>query len=231
LVRGLQSATVDVLVRARTTKFDSIANLVARTNLGQAVIERLTAADAFQSLGLDRRKALWQALDQAPTPKQEQGPRLFDLRPSESLVPMLPKLAEQEEVYADYRSSGLTLRRHPLSFHREDLNALGVTPAGQLVTCPHGRMVKVAGVVLMRQRPSTAKGITFVTLEDETGIANLVVHQATWQRYDLIARKSTALIAYGKLERKNDVVHVIARRLEDLTDRLASLHSPSRDFR
>ena len=70
-----------------------------------------------------------------------------------------------------------------------------------------------------------------MTLEDETGIANLVVHQATWQRYDLIARKSTAMIASGKLERKNEVVHVIARRLEDLTDRLASLHSPSRDFR
>ncbi|MDA1049080.1 MAG: error-prone DNA polymerase [Planctomycetota bacterium] len=229
LVRGLARAAVDALVQARTTPFDSVADLVARTQLGQAVIERLTAADAFQSLGLDRRTALWQALDQAP--KHESGPRLFNLQTSDTLVPLLPKLHEQEEVFADYRSSGLSLRRHPLSFHREQLNAVGVTPAGQLVNYPHERMVKVAGVVLMRQRPSTAKGITFVTLEDETGIANLVVHQATWQRYDLIARKSTAMIASGKLERKNEVVHVIARRLEDLTDRLASLHSPSRDFR
>ncbi|MCB9873918.1 MAG: error-prone DNA polymerase [Planctomycetaceae bacterium] len=229
LVRGLHRAVVDSLVQARTRRFESITDLVARTNLSQAVIERLSAADAFQSCGLDRRKALWQALDQAP--KHEQGPRLFDLQSNESLVPMLPKLEEQEEVFADYHSAGLTLRRHPLSFHREQLNSLGVTPAGQLVTCPHDHMVKVAGVVLMRQRPSTAKGITFVTLEDETGIANLVVHQSTWQRYDQAARRSTAMIAYGKLERKNEVVHVIARRLEDLTDRLASLHSPSRDFR
>jgi len=229
LVRGLHRAAAESLVQARTRPFASIADLVARTNLSQAVVERLTAADAFQSCGLDRRKALWQALDRAP--KREQGPRLFDLHSSESLAPMLPKLDEQEEVFADYHAAGLTLRQHPLSFHREQLNSLGVTPAAQLVTYPHDHMVKVAGIVLMRQRPSTAKGITFVTLEDETGIANLVVHQSTWQRYDQAARRSTAMIAYGKLERKNEVVHVIARRLEDLTDRLASLHSPSRDFR
>jgi error-prone DNA polymerase len=229
LVRGLAHLAVESIVRARTRKFESITDLVARANLGQAVIERLTAADAFQSLGLDRRKALWQALDRAPSHKQ--GPRLFDLQPSESLAPLLPRLEEQEEVFADYRSAGLTLRQHPLSFHREQLNAMGVTAAEQLVTYPHNHMVNVAGIVLMRQRPSTAKGITFVTLEDETGIANLVVHQAIWQRYDQIARKSTAMIAYGKLERKNEVVHVIAKRLEDLTDRLTALHSPSRDFR
>ncbi len=229
LVRGLQRAAAEAIMRVRTTKFNSVADLVARTHLGQAVIERLTTADAFQSLGLDRRKALWQALDQAP--KQEQGPQLFDLQSSASLAPLLPKLKEQEEVFADYQSAGLTLRQHPLSFHRDNLDALGVTPADKLVSYPHEHMVKVAGVVLMRQRPSTAKGITFVTLEDETGIANLVVHQATWQRYEQTARKSTAMIVYGKLERKNEVVHVIARRLEDLTHQLGSLHSPSRDFR
>jgi error-prone DNA polymerase len=229
LVRGLAHSAVESMVQARTTKFASLADLVARSHLGQAVIERLTAADAFQSLGLDRRKALWQALDQAP--QHEQDPWLFDLQPNEPLTVLLPKLDEQEEVFADYRSAGFTLRRHPLSFHRQQLQAMGVTSAAQLVDYPHDRMVKVAGVVLMRQRPSTAKGITFVTLEDETGVANLVVHQATWRRYDQIARKSTALIAYGRLERKNEVVHVIARRLEDLTARLGSLHSPSRDFR
>ena len=229
LVRGLQRTVAESIMRARTTKFNSVADLVARTNLGQAVVERLTTADAFQSLGLDRRKALWLALDQAP--KQEQGPRLFDLQSSDPLSPLLPKLAEQEEVFADYQSAGLTLRQHPLSFHREALDAIGVTPADKLVSYPHEHMVKVAGIVLMRQRPSTAKGITFVTLEDETGIANLVIHQATWQRYEQTARKSRAMIAYGKLERKNEVLHVIARRLEDLTSQLSTLHSPSRDFR
>ncbi|MBC8352721.1 MAG: error-prone DNA polymerase [Planctomycetes bacterium] len=229
LVRGLRRAAVDSMMQARTRAFDSIADLAARTQLGQAVIERLTAADAFQSFGLDRRNSLWHALDQ--NSKHEQSPRLFDLQASELSTPMLPKLDEQEEVFADYQSAGLTLRQHPLSFHREALSAIGVTPAEKLVSYPHDRMVKVAGIVLMRQRPSTAKGITFVTLEDETGIANLVIHQATWQRYDQIARKSSAMIAHGKLERKNEVVHVIARRLEDLTHQLSSLHSPSRDFR
>ena len=229
LVRGLPRAVVDAIMRARTTPFTSIADFASRTQLGQPVIERLTEADAFQSLDLDRRVALWQALDQPS--KHEQGSRLFDLASDETRAPSLPKLHEEEEVFADYRSLGLTLRRHPLSFHRDVLNAIGVTPAEQLIDYPHNRMVKVAGVVLMRQRPSTAKGITFVTVEDETGIANLVIHQATWKRYDAIARRSTAMIAHGRLERKNEVVHVIVTRLEDLTQQLNSLRSPSRDFR
>lgn len=180
-----------------------------------------------RSASTEERLCGWR--DQAP--KQEQGRQLFDLQPGESLSPLLPQLDEQEEVFADYQSAGLTLRRHPLSFHRKGLDAIGVTPANKLVSYPHEHMVKVAGIVLMRQRPSTAKGITFVTLEDETGIANLVIHQATWQRYEQTARKSRAMIAYGKLERKDEVVHVIARRLEDLTHQLSLLHSPSRDFR
>jgi error-prone DNA polymerase len=83
----------------------------------------------------------------------------------------------------------------------------------------------------MRQRPSTAKGITFVTLEDETGTANLVVKQQTWDRFDQVARRASAMIAYGKLERKNEVIHVVVHRLEDMSDRLASIGHRSRDFR
>jgi error-prone DNA polymerase len=92
-------------------------------------------------------------------------------------------------------------------------------------------MVKVAGLVLMRQRPGTAKGITFVTLEDETGIANLIVHARTWQRYELPARRATALIAAGRLERKDQVIHIIASRLEDMQSRMQQLTHRSRDFR
>jgi error-prone DNA polymerase len=91
--------------------------------------------------------------------------------------------------------------------------------------------VTVAGLVLMRQRPGTAKGITFVTLEDETGIANLIVHARTWQRYELAARRATALVASGRLERKDRVVHIIVRRLENLSSRLDQLRHHSRDFR
>jgi len=100
-----------------------------------------------------------------------------------------------------------------------------------LVRQPHGRSIKVAGLVLMRQRPGTAKGITFVTLEDETGIANLIVHAHTWKKYELPARRASALIAEGRLERKDEVVHIIVRRLEDLQSRVKRLHHRSRDFR
>ena len=118
-----------------------------------------------------------------------------------------------------------------MSFYRQELDALGIVPAVRLTDCDHERPVKVAGLVLMRQRPSTAKGITFVTLEDETGVANLVIHAQTWKRFDLIARHANALIAHGMLERKNKVVHIIVRRLEDVTARLGLLNHHSRDFR
>ena len=125
----------------------------------------------------------------------------------------------------------IRLRPAPHCRTRVPSYALKVTPAEGLFEWPHGRNVKVAGLVLMRQRPGTAKGITFVTLEDETGIANLIVHLGTWQRYELAARRATALIASGRLERKDRVVHVIVSRLEDMRTRLTNIRHHSRDFR
>ncbi|HYO25703.1 MAG TPA: OB-fold nucleic acid binding domain-containing protein, partial [Lacipirellulaceae bacterium] len=127
--------------------------------------------------------------------------------------------------------AGLTLRAHPVSFFRAELDRMAVTPASALFKWTHGRSVKVAGLVLMRQRPGTAKGITFVTLEDETGIANLIIHARVWKRYELAARRATALLASGRLERKDRVVHVIVQRLENLESRLQQLRHHSRDFR
>jgi error-prone DNA polymerase len=229
LVRGLRQSAAEAIVRARTTEFRSIADLAARASLGRAAIQRLAEADAFRSLELDRRSALWQALDQSAKP--EELPLFANADRNDTPAPALPALSEQEEVFADYRTAGLTLRRHPLSFYRKQLTSLGVTPARRLAEYAHNRPVKVAGLVLMRQRPSTAKGITFVTLEDETGIANLVVHHTTWARYDLVARRSTGMIAHGRLERKDEVIHIVVRQLEDLADRLDSLNHKSRDFR
>jgi error-prone DNA polymerase len=192
-------------------------------------VKRLADADAFGSLALNRRAALWQALDQ--TPKVEDLPLFASLEAIDSSTPALPMLTPQQEVYADYHSSGLSLRRHPMSFFREELDALRITPAKELVRQPHGRSIKVAGLVLMRQRPGTAKGITFVTLEDETGVANLIIHLHTWQKYELAAKRASALIAEGRLERKDEVVHILVRRLEDLQSRVKQLHHRSRDFR
>jgi len=229
LVRGLAQTDGEAVVRARTVPYRSVAELARRSGVSRAALERLTEADAFASLQLDRRSALWHALDQSRKP--ENLPLFANIKPNDSPTPEFPALTEQEQVFADYGSTSLTLRRHPLAFYREQLAALGVTPARQLADYPADRPVKVAGLVLMRQRPSTAKGLTFVTLEDETGIANLVVHLPVWQRYDQVARKSSALIAHGRLERKHEVIHIVVRRLEDLATRLGPLHHKSRDFR
>ena len=143
----------------------------------------------------------------------------------------LPVLNLQEQVYADYQSSGLSLRAHPIGFHREALSELGARTAKQLEECRNNSFVRVAGIVLLRQRPSTAKGITFVALEDETGVANLVVRQPVWDRYYRVARSSPAWLAHGKLERKESVIHVVVQRLEDLSEQMEQLQVRSRDFR
>ena len=141
-----------------------------------------------------------------------------------------------EEVVADYRTAGLSLRAHPISFYRQQLERLGITPARQLVELANDAPVRVAGLVLLRQRPGTAKGITFVTLEDETGTVNLVVHQHTWDRYYRIARRAPAWIAHGHIQttRENSfaaVIHVVVSRLEALAEQLRQLDVKSRDFR
>ena len=131
-------------------------------------------------------------------------------------------------MFADYRTAGLSLKAHPLSFHRQQLNQLNVVPAEKLRALQNRRRVCVAGLVLLRQRPSTAKGITFVTLEDETGTSNLLVHQATWERYYQIARRSAAWLAHGRIETKDSVIHVIVERLEDLSSVLGQLRRSPR---
>ena len=118
-----------------------------------------------------------------------------------------------------------------MEFYRQQLEQLGVTPAERLCSVPNNRKVCVAGLVLLRQRPSTAKGITFVTLEDETGTSNLVIRQAIWQRFYRTASHATALVAHGKCECKGSVIHVVVHRLEDLSERLCDLKTRSRDFR
>ncbi len=152
----------------RDGPFTSLADFARRTGLGQATISRLAEADAFGSLELNRRTALWQALAQEK--KSRPLPLLDGLADADDPLVDLPQMTPQEEVVADYQTSGLTLRAHPISFQRETLNTWGIVPAAELERLTNDRYVRVAGLVLVRQRPGTAKGITFVTLEDETGI-------------------------------------------------------------
>jgi error-prone DNA polymerase len=122
------------------------------------------------------------------------------------------------------------LRQHPVSFLRPMLDELKATPAAHLPSLKNGRRLKVAGLVLLRQRPSTANGITFVTLEDETGMVNLIVRREIWERYHRVARQATAMIAHGQLQTDNEIIHILVNRLEDMTEKLNDLQQKSRDF-
>ncbi len=229
LVSGLPRAAAEAVEEARARgAFSSIHDFARRTRLGRAVIVRLAQADAFGSLGRGRRPALWDALAQEPMGASQP---LWEHQQADESTPELPVMPPQEEVHADYRSCGLSLKAHPLSFHREELDRLRAVPASRLASLSNHRYVRVAGLVLMRQRPSTAKGITFVTLEDETGTINLVVHQTVWQRFYEIARTSPAWLAEGRLQIKDSVVHVVVSHLADLSQQLRGLKTQSRDFR
>jgi error-prone DNA polymerase len=182
-------------------------------------------ADVFVSLGLDRRAALWQALEQ-----EEELPLFAGLEPTIPPVP-LPRQAPVSEMMEDYRTVGLSLRAHPLEFLRPALDELRVVSSRRLLKLSTGRKVRVAGLVLLRQRPSTAGGITFVTLEDETGTINLVIRPQTWEKYRRAARSAVVMLVDGRLERKDEIVHVLAERLSSYTSSLDANPPGSRDFR
>jgi len=230
LIKGVQESAMISVVESRSDgPFLSMHDFTRRTALSKGLLEKLAEADAFASLNQTRREAVWNALSVSDKPRQRS---LFDDHEQDDEPDAyLPTMPPEDEVYADYRMVGLSLRSHPLAFHRQHLDALGIIPTKQLARVSNDTLVKVAGIVLMRQRPSTAKGITFVTIEDESGIANLVVHTKTWERYRKITRLSQAWIVHGKVECKDTVIHVLVHRVEDLSTRLNSLALKSRDFR
>ena len=230
MISGLSEDHALAIMEARKSgPFTSVADFTRRTRLGSATITRLSQADAFGSLNQNRREALWQALAQENQPLDQP---LFDgLNNNDDLTAGLPEMPMEQQVVEDYRTVGLSLKAHPISFHRKHLDKLRMVRTEELEFKKNNQYLSVAGLIILRQRPSTAKGITFVTLEDETGTANLVVKQKTWERYYRICRRSPAWIAHGKLEKKSGVIHVVVSRIEDLSERLNELEVKSRDFR
>ncbi|MEO0662163.1 MAG: OB-fold nucleic acid binding domain-containing protein, partial [Planctomycetota bacterium] len=185
------------------------------------------------SLSLDRQGALWGVRSLRRTPAAE--PDLFsglDAGAGDG-AEALPRIAPLQEVIRDYRSAGLSLKDHPVRFLREDLERRGARTAAELLDperSPNGARVAVAGLVLVRQRPATAKGIIFITLEDETGVANLVVHPKTYERHRADARHGVVLFVRGKIDRAGTVVHVVANRIEAIDGDARGMRRGSRDF-
>jgi error-prone DNA polymerase len=205
-----------------TAPFEDIARCA---KLSRHDLECLAAAGALASLAGHRREAFWHVSGIEPMP-----PVLENTHFDEARV-VLTAPTEGEDIVADYATLSLTLGRHPLALLREQFAARRVIPAAALATVPHGRVVTVAGLVLTRQRPASAGGVTFVTLEDETGQANLIV----WERTGLAQRRalveSRLMEVRGELQREGQVIHVIAHRMTDRSALLGDLLAPSRDFR
>ncbi len=237
LISGLSLSHAQTIEQARQSgEFRSLDDFVRRTRLSPAVLRRLAGADALASLRQDRRGALWHVLGQGDP--RENLPLFADMplvdvpvADAWSATVPLPALGLDEEVVADYQTTGFSLRAHPLQFQREKLAGLGVVPADRLATLRDRSSVRVAGLVLVRQRPATASGITFVTLEDETGIANLIIRPDVWRRFFEAAARATILIAHGQLQRQGEIIHVLAQRLEDFSPPGGNIASQSRDFR
>ena len=231
MVSGIRGEVADAILAARRTAgdFSSVVEFTRRTNLGRDTVTQLTQADAFSSVNQDRREALWQALGQEKQPLEQ--PLFAGVDDEDDSTFYLPTLTAQQQVTEDYRSIGLSLRAHPVSFQREYLSELGVQTHASLEDGVNDEAVIISGLVILRQRPATAKGITFVTLEDETGSANVVVMPHIWERYFQIARRSAAWIVHGRLEKKGNIIHVVAKRLENMADRLDGLKLKSRNFR
>lgn len=218
LVNGMSPAEAEAIVQSRHSEpFVTIDDVANRSDVSNAVLSKLARADAFGSLMLSRRQALWESLPERFTAT------LLEQQPPEHLPRTLPGMEPLTEVVHDYKHVGLSLKKHPVSFLRSRLRKLGAVSAEQLDDFPADRRVRVAGLVLLRQRPGTAKGITFVTLEDETGTANLVVHPGTWERFRKTASTATAVLVRGLLQREEGVIHVVVDRMWDLSEEFARI--------
>jgi error-prone DNA polymerase len=223
-ISGFSQAHGLKIESSRGRGFDSVRDLWLRTRLPPSVLERLADADAFGSLGLTRRDALWAVRALQRAGDKDDLP-LFRRVAMPELEPdaALPAMPPGAQVVEDYRHLHLSLKAHPVSFLRHDLAARGITRHEMLPTIPSGERVTVAGLVLVRQRPGTAKGVIFMTLEDETGIANTIVWQRTFETYRPVVLGARLVAVTGPLQNASGVIHVVAERIEDLTPLLRRL--------
>lgn len=219
-VAGLREEDIEALIAGRLAGYSSITAL-RDAGVPQVTLEKLADADAFCSLGLDRRQALWEVSALGDRPVE-----LFKGQPSESATEIqvaLPFMTKSEHVVQDYASTSLSLKAHPVSFLREKLKLLHILPAKELDMAKDGDFVKVAGLVLVRQRPGTASGICFITIEDETGTTNLVVFQKLFDQYRKEILQSKLIMVEGRLQKEGEVIHVVLKRCYNFNKLLGNL--------
>ncbi|HEY4163114.1 MAG TPA: error-prone DNA polymerase [Dongiaceae bacterium] len=238
--KGLSEKEIEKLIAARGAGYRNPEELWRRAGLDAATLTRLAEADAFRSMGLDRRQALWavRGFGEAPLPLFAAAETSAIATSAIAAMPRddeagLPVMPLSQHVIEDYRALQLSLKRHPLAFLRERLARRGIVINRQLADCRNGQKIRVAGLVLVRQRPGTASGVIFMTLEDETGIANLVVWRHMFENFRRTVMTARLVGCEGKLQIEGkppyQVIHVVAERLIDLSPLLANLREDVAD--
>jgi len=222
-VDGMRKEAAARIMAARNDPFVDVADMKARARLDRGMIGKLAAADAFRSCGIDRRQALWQAQGLRDAPSLP----IFEHAEAagEGMEPevALPAMAQAEHVVADYQTLRLSLKAHPMSFFRSSLRTQGFAGTHNLIHMAHGQRVSLAGLVLVRQKPGSAKGVCFITLEDEDGVANLVIWPKLFEHFRALIMTARLLVVHGRVQTDGRVIHVVADRLEDRTERLDAL--------
>jgi error-prone DNA polymerase len=204
--------------------FDSVADLARRAGLDRADLQVLAASNALRALAGHRREALWHAAGAVPD-KDLLRPTMPDEE-----TPTLPSPSEGEDILGDYRSHGLTLRRHPVALLRETLLKHRFMPAETLNTYTSNMVARACGMVTVRQRPGTAKGVLFMTLEDETGSVNVIIWPTLLEQQRREVLSAPLLGVYGVWQQEGMVRHLVAKRLVDMSHLLGRLPTTSRDF-
>jgi error-prone DNA polymerase len=218
-IKGFRADDAKLLIDSRMTHYTSISEL-RQTGLSDSALEKLADADAFRSINLDRRQALWEV-----STKDHEKALFFNDRSQDNADQKitLPKMTLPEHVVYDYATTSLSLKAHPVSFIREELTRLNIVSTAGLANGKEGDIVKVAGLILVRQRPGTAKGVCFITIEDETGTANLVVFQNLFDKYRKEIIQSKLIMVEGQLQIEGEVIHVIVRRCFNFSKLLKQL--------
>jgi error-prone DNA polymerase len=214
-VKGLKENEMRDFVTNRAVSYNSMNEL--RTVLSDAILERLADADAFGSLNMDRRNAYWQVT------AKDHPVGIYHGQSTEEEKVSLPTMHTSEQVVHDYSAMALSLKAHPVSFLREKLDQLHITPTSCLQNIKPDTQVKVAGLVLVRQRPGTAKGVCFMTIEDETGFANVVIFQDRFEKFRKEILQSRLIMVEGKLQIEGDVIHVIVSSCHNMNRMLKQL--------
>ncbi|MDB5493300.1 MAG: dnaE, partial [Phenylobacterium sp.] len=222
-IKGFREDDAKAIMRARETGAATLEDFALRAGLTRRALELLAEADALRALGLDRRAALWAVKGLGGEIGVEANAPLLARQTWTEAQVELPFMSPPQHVAEDYRTTSLSLKAHPCSFFRESLARAGATPAAALKDMADRRRVAVSGLVLVRQRPGTAKGVVFMTLEDETGIANIVVWKDAFAANRRLVMGASFIIVHGQLQKQGEVIHLVAERFTDLSGKLGEM--------